>query len=359
MEFIRANQGSGGGSSTNPTPPYSGDYSIITQPQLTLSAEAQFSRSLSATQKVFWNNTANATVVTQLKNYLNSKNYSSESKSFVKQFIDAYLVSGLNLNVIKSAASPCNIDMTAVSGNSPEEIRFNSVYGKLMASALFKQMLASIFEDSSRYNIKFKIGNVTNPNNEGETKPLRPSPTNVYNEITLRTDFVNEASEVRIATVIIHEIIHAFLNVTRINPDLGLTIQALSTKDFAACINSCYDGLNGPMPQHNFMVDYMGPVISEILSEIKSSLFTAVQINRVEHPLQYQDYDYNLYLPTSTVPVSNSGVSTPWVWNDFFWNQSFQGLDSCTEFGTVFNIGSSQEYYFYRYNRIGNLAFRP
>jgi len=310
---------------------------------------------LSATQKVFWNNTANATIVTQLKNYLNSKNYSSESKSFVKQFIDAYLVSGLNLNVIKSAASPCNIDMTAVSGNSPEEIKFNSVYSKLMASSLFKQMLASIFEDSSRYNIKFKIGNVTNPNNEGETQPLRLSSTNVYNEITLRTDFINDASEVRIATVIIHEIIHAFLNVTRVNPDLGLTIQALSTKDFAACINSCYDGLNGPMPQHNFMTDYMGPVISEILSEIKSSLFTAAQINRVEHPQLYNNY--YLYAPTNTIPPTMSSIVVPWVWNDFIWYQSFQGLDSCASFNAIFESNSVAKYYYNKYLTVANIAF--
>ena len=90
MQFVRG-IGTGSGGSTNPTPPYSGDYSIITQPQLTLSAEAQFYRNLSATRKVFWNNTANATIVANIKEFLSTEGYTQDNCNKMKDIIDVLI----------------------------------------------------------------------------------------------------------------------------------------------------------------------------------------------------------------------------------------------------------------------------
>jgi len=363
--------GSGGGSGYNPfNPPLlnanpsnpqtpglynNGDpiFGIVQSQAFTI---GRFVSTLTTTQANYWNNVNNEDTVAAIIAYLNVS-HSADNQNFVKQIIDAGIQTNLTFDVSKSASSPSNIDLSEVSGNSPQEVRFNAIYNKLMASPSFKQMFISIFDNNTRYNIKFKIGSVVYPNNEGETKPLSLTSTNVYNEITLRTDFVAEASEVRIATVIIHEIIHAYLNVTRVNPSAGLSIETLSTKDFAACINSCYNGLNGPMSQHDFMTDYMGPVIAEILTEIKSSLFTTLQKNRVEHPEQYDNY--YLYAPSNTVPPTMSAVVTPWIWNDFIWYQSFQGLDNCTSFNTIFEPNSIGRYYYNKYLSVANIAFAP
>ena len=91
MQFIRGTRGSGGGSSSNPTPPNSTDFNLTTQPQLTLSAEAQFYRGLSATQKVFWNNTANATVVANIKEFFRIEGYTQDNRTMMEDVIDVLI----------------------------------------------------------------------------------------------------------------------------------------------------------------------------------------------------------------------------------------------------------------------------
>jgi len=142
MQFIRATRGSGGGSSSNPTPPNSPDFNIITQPQLTLSEAALFSRSLSATQKVFWNNSANATLVARLKNYLNSKNYSSESKSFVKTICD-FQIATSNTTLTNKLLTLANNDIES----AQQIIDYLSNEGNSAASQTFATWATTYYQN--------------------------------------------------------------------------------------------------------------------------------------------------------------------------------------------------------------------
>lgn len=83
--------------------------------------------------------------------------------------------------------------------------------------------------------------------------------------------FLTDASNVSIATAIIHEMIHAYLNVLR--KTHGVVPSVLSGQDLATCIvNYFQNDLGNVTAQNNFMVQNFGPVITQILIEIKKRI---------------------------------------------------------------------------------------
>jgi len=193
--------------------------------------------------------------------------------------------------------------------------------------------------------------------NNGQCIPMAISSNNVYNEITISNGILTDGSDVRIATTIIHELIHAFLNVIRVNS--GISIPTLVGEDLSGCLANYYNGINNPLSQHNFMTDYMAPIIAAILNDMKDILFTPLQIYRVEHPDDTTFADLRIYQPTATFPAGNSGIATPWIWSDFFMYTSYEGLQTSDAFNTIFPFGSVGKYYFDQYYRVGVLVFNP
>jgi len=149
--------GGGGGSTGGSTPSGPSTFEpdpVLTNPVVTLSS---FVQSLTTQQRAFWFNNTNRDVTSDLTTYLSNNGYSLQSQYFVKDLINSMINTGLTFDPVIVLVSPFNIDMTAVEGNTSQEIRFRSVYNKLTSSPLFKQLIVNLFQDNSRYHVKFKI----------------------------------------------------------------------------------------------------------------------------------------------------------------------------------------------------------
>ena len=134
---------------------------FVSVPNAPVNLLANFVSGLSTEQNAWWNNAQNAVAVSVIKNYLNTNAYMASSKEFVTKFIQANIDTGLSLDFNKSLKSPMNVDMSSVSGNSPEEMKLNKIYEKLLLSPSFKNLFSNVFDRNDRVSVKFKIENAS------------------------------------------------------------------------------------------------------------------------------------------------------------------------------------------------------
>ncbi|WP_162926958.1 SprT-like domain-containing protein [Flavobacterium psychrotrophum] len=315
----------------------------------------RYTNTLSDANKEFWNKSQSSKIVKSIQEYLKTHPLSNSLKQILDQLLDEARLNGAIYDIEKSVASPANIDFSAVAGNSANEQRFNAIYNTVASSPLFKKMITNMFGTSERYNVKFKIGPTVNAN--GTTIPASSNST-VTNTVTLSPDFLTQGSTVSIATTIIHEMIHAYLNVLRLRG--GVDPSIIASDDLAACIHNYYkNDLANEAGQHNFMAQNFGPVITQMLLEIKNSLFTAAEIHKVEHPEVYESF--YLYAPLNISPanpLTQSQQILLWNWSNFFQWQSYDGLVDHPEFINIFPRGSNDYYFCKKYIGIGNSAFK-
>ena len=85
-----------------------------------------------------------------------------------------------------------------------------------------------------------------------------------------------------IAKTIIHECIHAYLNVKLFDSGQGMSITTLNNLDFFNVVNQEYNGFNGDQEQHNFIYKYLLPTLKTILSDVKDKLVSMVD-DRIYH----------------------------------------------------------------------------
>lgn len=77
-----------------------------------------------------------------------------------------------------------------------------------------------------------------------------------------------------IAKTIIHECIHAYLNVKLFDSGQGMSIATQNNLDFFNVVNQEYNGFNGDQAQHNFIYKYLLPTLKTILADVKDKLVT-------------------------------------------------------------------------------------
>lgn len=300
----------------------------------------------------------NPTVKNQIFNFLTNNNFSSDSDVFAVEILNQIKQNpSLNLNIEASFKSPMNIDFGTISNNTPEGAKFNEVYTALTQSPEFKKLFESIFKDSKRFNVKFEIGSVQNGAN-GNTNTDLNNPT--LNTITISPDFLKNSNKMRIAKTIIHECIHAYLNVKLCDSGQGLPITTLNDLDFFNVVNQQYNGFKGNQDQHNFIYNYMLPTMKTVLAEVKDLLVTQVNNSTMIN-------DTYVYIPFDYSP------STHFIWSEFYHNLALSGLQNCAffqnEIGTIKIINGvpivtntvdqtlMQSYN--QYNKMGDLYINP
>lgn len=271
--------------------------------------------------------TSNATIeqTATLSNFLYENNNSTEAINFSKELTTQMMLnSGLILDADTSFKSPANIDRSSITNATKEGEKFNLVYDELTKSPKFKELFLDLFQDNSRFNVKFEIGNVSNGAN-GNTNTDLNNPT--LNKITISPTFLNNSNKMEIAKTIIHECIHAYLNVKLCDAGQGISIPTLNNLDFFNVVNQKYNGFNGSQEQHNFIYNYMLPTLQTILAQVKDTLVTPT--NNLE-----MLNDVVVHIP------NNNSPATPFVWADYYHNLSLNGLQNCSFFQN--EIGSVQ-----------------
>lgn len=220
---------------------------------------------------------------------------------------------GSKIDVGASLRSPVNIDRTAIDNNTTEGKKFNDVYDQLIKSPKFQKLFENVFKTNKRFNANFEIGTVVGAQGSTEANPLNP----INNKITIDRNFIKNSSKLAIAKTILHECIHAFLNIKYYDPNQGTNIPNISNEDLIPLINKEYNSFNGNQSQHDFIYNFMLPTMKDILSEIKDLLVSTPESEFLEG--------------LSFHPVSQT-EDVKFSWDDFYLNFSLAGLQESVFF---------------------------
>lgn len=303
------------------------------------------------------------------KNYMGS--YDIETINLVNNVFDAAIANrapgsfeGSLTDVWASLRSPVNVDRTSIDNNTTEGKKFNSIYNALTQSTSFQKLFVDLFENSDRFNVKFEIldhvysgNNPANGEVNGNTELIAGTNDVLIkiNKQIILPGMTKSQSKLLIAKTIMHECIHAYLDIKLKNSGAGVSIPNINNKDLSELINSQYNGFNGNQDQHNFIYNHMLPTMRTILADMKIFLVSEGESNYLEglvlHPVS----------PTQDVNFD---------WNDFYQNISLLGLQNCSffqnEIGIIrenqttgdFNILSTVDpikmYYFNQYRTYAN-----
>ncbi|NDP26601.1 MAG: hypothetical protein GZ087_04120 [Flavobacterium sp.] len=317
--------GSGGSIATTPTPSMYDDDELvkISVVKTKLNTGGQQSRFLDQ----------NGQIAFEVYDYITNEMFSSESITFSKEIINQMILNpGLYFNINSSSKSPSNIDLSKVTPSpiDPSEtnhdlkIKFKCIFDKLIQSPKFKELFLDMFGENKRLNVIFDIANVEN-NRSGKTVTNQTNPLN--NTITIDTDILASGDNMSIVKTIIHECIHAYLNLKLCDPSIGMSIPTLANMDVYSCINEYYNDFSSGQNQHNFIYNMMLPTMETILSQVKDLL--------VDPTNNAAMLDLNMRIPFDTSPA------TPFNWNDYYHNLSLSGLQDCSFFKS--EIGTLNE----------------
>ncbi|VXB94973.1 hypothetical protein FLAVO9AF_380001 [Flavobacterium sp. 9AF] len=211
-------------------------------------------------------------------------------EDFIMQLLDNSLNTGLTFDIEKSLKSPVNIDFTEIDSlNTPEAIKLKCIYNKLTNSPEFKSLFEGTFGgDQQKLNIKFKMqANLTDENGnpvKALTIPVAgPQGSNgIYQNIIFNTNYLSGStnlSNISLAKTIIHEYIHAYLNVRYVDIDNGVSLTFLANETLEELMYYAFnpqndDPLEMGMDHHDFMYVHMIPVLQTIFSEIVNELLS-------------------------------------------------------------------------------------
>ena len=262
-------------------------------------------------------------ILTYLEDSLNNDGlvlteYSQEAVEFVKQLIQNSIKTGLHFDIKKSSKSPANVDVTAIDSTTTEGRIFNCIFDKLSKSPKFKNLYNAIFNDTDKINVKFEIANLNSTTKGGDTQAIYTYNSNnqiigIKNRIRINSYILNNNSTLYVANAIIHEMLHAYLNVQQIGFGTDIynlnnynTLGDILVENANGTINITTNGAT--TNSHAFMFDYMIPAFTAIYNEILNELTTQ------------NDLDYNS-------DVSMPGTNTLFNVNDMLYYLSTGGLD--------------------------------
>lgn len=273
-----------------------------------------------------------------------------EYKQFVINFVQNLIDNpSLNLDFDASSKSPMNIDFSSINNTTPEGKKFNVVYDALKTSPEFKSLFIDLFQNNNRINVEFKIGSLNNGANGNTSVIIGGFP--LCNTITISPAFLNSANKMEIAKTILHECIHAFLNIKLYDTGQGAAVSTLNSEQLFNLINQQYNGFSGNQDQHNFIYNYMLPTMVTILSQVKDILVTPEE---------------NTTMSGLTMHIPLGSIGTRFDWQDFYHNLALSGLQSCqffqNEIGALnptIAINQSLMDAYNQYNYYGHLYLHP
>jgi len=327
--------------------------------------QKNFTDDLSWSQTAWLNN--NQGTENNIYEYLESQvtdplatEYSNESIVFVENFIQNAIESGLELDFEKSSKSPTNIDFSEIDTTTPEGLKLDCVYQKLMQSPSFKNLVNNTFGVSNKINLKFEIvqnlthvqpnGTITYPNGTSQLNTNVAFGTTYYNN-TIQLSGNNllsvgaNKSNFEIAKTIIHEIIHAYLNIKRKGCSAA-SIPEVNSHLFPELISSFYtagcsiDVNNTDQSEHAFMFDYMIPAFQMIFAEIRDLLTSQLSIQNAESSV--------------LIDFNGSTINETFNWNDFYKYFSMNGLNNNNAFNDAIVQNPSELSKYQGYISIGN-----
>jgi hypothetical protein len=259
-------------------------------------------------------------------------NFSEENEELANELIDQMVLNPqLDLDIDASSKSPTNIDLN-VQDTTAAAVKLRCLYSKLTQSQSFKDLFLNTFGVNNRINISLEVADDLPPNVEGRCRMSFTTAngiTTYLNTIKIKRSILEEGnsdsqSSIIIAKTILHEFIHAYLNIKQINCNMGTSLPYLNDLELQELINTYYQNFNceidingSSQSQHSFIFDFMIPTFQQILSEIRDSLIPQSQIAAAEAD-----------------PFVNPALnfSEPWNWQNFYKYLAFAGLHQCQSY---------------------------
>ena len=253
-------------------------------------------------------------------------------------------------NVREDCNATVGIDTSLVSANA----KFICIYNKLVNSPNFKNLFVDTFGESEEFNVKFEITDTLDEETLGTTSGNVISQGDDVLEINqvikLNKGMFDSSSNIQktpieIAIVIIHESIHAFLNIKKYNCDNGSSIEELNNMLLHELLNEFFDGSCIPeQEQHEFMFNYLLPTMEQILQDIKDDTIPLNQQEFLNYVNFYNELDENNPLDESH----------PFDFNELFHYLSMVGLQETQSMIDNFNNNPIDEYLYGEYRTQAN-----
>lgn len=259
-----------------------------------------------------------------------------------------------SFNAYYSERSPFKVDMSEIRKRcdtilppNPVNERFMCIYNKLVKSTTFQNLFTNVFGVSNNnLDVKFKI--VDNMSVNGRCKIIEgqvDSNGNLLNikmEILIDRDYLNTGARISVAKTIVHECIHAYLNIKKLDCNQGTTFDEINNKLFSELINEYYDGSCETQQEgHEFMFDYMIPSMQTILGNVRDNFI----------PENHQNFAESHNFASESNPIV---PSSPWNWNDFYYNLSLQGLENTQKYQQQIGSDPIKRFFYLQYREIGN-----
>ena len=240
-------------------------------------------------------------------------------------------------------------DRVLIGGDtSVEGQKFNCVYKKLMESTSFKNLVNNTFGVSDKINLKFEIvqnlshtqpnGTITYPNGTSQLNTNVAFGVTYYNNTIklsgnkLLSTTANK-SNFEIAKTIIHEIIHAYLNIKRKGCSAA-SIPEVNSHLFPELISSFYtagcsiDLNNTDQSEHAFMFDHMIPAFQMIFAEIRDLLTSQLSIQNAESSV--------------LIDFNGNTINETFNWNNFYRYFAMNGLNNNNAFNDAITQNPSE-----------------
>ncbi|QHI38500.1 hypothetical protein IMCC3317_38930 [Kordia antarctica] len=264
-----------------------------------------------------------------------------------------------SFNAYYSNKSPFDVDLNdvrrycdSITPPDPENEKFMCVYNKLVNSPKFKHLFTDVFGDSENLNVKFEIVDVVSATNPHINANCQASGTldsngnlvNALMTIKIKRSHINGDPRISLAKTILHECIHAYIKLKKLDSNQGTTFQDINNETLGQLINQYYG--NGQFSNgqhgHEFMFDYMLPSMQQMLSDVRDNLVPENHRQIVES---------RNYQSSSNPVVSNH----PWDWNEFYYYYSLLGLHNTNAFEQQIESNPIKNYLYGKYNGDGEL----
>ena len=233
-----------------------------------------------------------------------------------------------------SNVNPCIEDETIDTSQVEDNEEFMCIYTALTNTTGFKNLFINTFGESVDINVTFQL--VDLPGRAGIID-FAAGAVNVDNQIIqINKTHLDTKHPFWVARTIIHEAIHAYLNVKVFECVSGTTVESLDDKDLEELlIEMEYDCLNTAVSDHDLIFNGLIEHMEEILEEAFPDLVAP------------EDFNPNInYFP----PNANTDDPIPFGWTSGYHYISLSGLSGTSGFQTRLPIGSDSLYFFNSYN---------
>lgn len=244
----------------------------------------------------------------------------------------------------------CHIDVENLEDNE----KFMCIYNKLTKSTGFKSLFVNMFGVHRNINAKFELvdkfdsGAIAITDSHAVTSATTGEIVKLNSVIKISKEKLNSTSALGIAVVLIHEAVHAYLQVKHLECNAGVPTQqileGINNKSLSDLFEVYFDPTCNSEEEHEFMFDFMTPVISNILQEVADDFLS--------------EDDENLTKSLTFVNEENpDGKKVKWEWDTFYNHMSLIGLSRTDAFKQEFPKGSVQEKNYEAYLATGVFRF--